>query len=159
MKWTKEHIREKHLNKNSFQQCSWEKSMLWLNLSTQSLLLQHFTLYICVLHSFFKDFIYLREREHTWAGGGAEREREAHPWLSKEPEVGSISGPQDHGLSQRQTLNQRSHPGASYVVFQIALIFGISWYFKKYQEKTLFQDPISFSKRGSTEVLISVSGT
>ena len=53
----------------------------------------------------FEDFIYLREREHE-AGGGWE-EGEAGSLMR-----GLIPGPRHHDLSQRQMLNQLSHPGA-----------------------------------------------
>jgi len=39
------------------------------------------------------------------------------PKLSREPDVGLIPGPWDHDLSQRQTLNQLSHPGVPDGVF------------------------------------------
>ena len=61
--------------------------------------------------SFFKIlFIYLRERERAQAAVGAEGEGEADCLLS--PMWGSIPGPQDHDLSQRQMLNRLSHLGA-----------------------------------------------
>ena len=41
-----------------------------------------------------------------------QRERKANSLLSRELDMGSIPGPQDHDLSQRQMLNQLSHPGA-----------------------------------------------
>ena len=49
------------------------------------------------------------EREHEQREGEGQRERgrEAASLMQ-----GSILGPQDHDLSQRQTLNQLSHPGA-----------------------------------------------
>ena len=49
-----------------------------------------------------KDFIYLFEREQAQVGRGAEGKGDT--W-------GSIPGPRDNDLSQRQTLNQLSHPG------------------------------------------------
>ena len=61
-------------------------------------------------HFFFKDFIYLLEREGAWVGGGAEGEEEADAPLSREPYC--IPEHWDHGLSWRQGLNQLSHPGA-----------------------------------------------
>ena len=50
----------------------------------------------------FKDFIYFGVGGR-WVGGVTEAEGEADPELSKEPDVGSISGPWDHDLSRRQT--------------------------------------------------------
>ena len=43
--------------------------------------------------------------------GGAAEEEAGYP-LSRKPDAGPIPGPQDHDLTQRQTLNQLSHPGA-----------------------------------------------
>ena len=57
-------------------------------------------------------FFYLRQREKAQAGREAEGEGEADSVLSREPNAGSIPGPQDHDLSQRQTLNWLSHPDA-----------------------------------------------
>ena len=59
--------------------------------------------------SFFKKyFIYLfdREREHAQVGGAAEGAAEG------EREAGSPKWGWNHDLSQRQMLNQLSHPGA-----------------------------------------------
>ena len=50
-------------------------------------------------------FIYLRERERAQAGGAAEGEGEVDPPQAGNPTWGSIPGPQDHDLSQRQMLN------------------------------------------------------
>ena len=49
------------------------------------------------------------EREHERV---AEGEGETDFLLGREPDTGSISGPLDHDLSQSQTLNRLSHPGA-----------------------------------------------
>ena len=62
---------------------------------------------ICIKNIFFKDFYFfiwerVRAREMT------EGEGEADSLPSKEPDSGSIPGPRDHDLSQRQTLNQLS---------------------------------------------------
>ena len=56
----------------------------------------------------FEDCLYLfgRERGRAQAGGAAGRGR------SRSPMQGSILGFWDHDLSQRQMLNQLSHPGA-----------------------------------------------
>ena len=52
---------------------------------------------------------------------GAEAEGEADSLLSRKPNVGlhegSIPGPQDHDLRQRQMLNQLSHPGAPAIIY------------------------------------------
>ena len=61
---------------------------------------------------FFKDFIYLREREQAQVGGEAEGEGETDSSLSMEPRWGLIPGPQDQDLSQRQTFNPLGHPTA-----------------------------------------------
>ena len=45
-------------------------------------------------------------------GRQAEIEEEADASLNREPDEDSIPRPRDHDLSQRQTLNQLSHPGA-----------------------------------------------
>ena len=50
-------------------------------------------------------FIWENERAWTWVGRVAEGEGEADSLLSKEPMWGSIPGPWDHDLSQRQMLN------------------------------------------------------
>ena len=68
-------------------------------------------IYTTVLHGFFKDFIYLFERERAGGGEGAEKEGEADTPL-RSPMWGFIPGPQDHDLSRRQLLNQLSHPSA-----------------------------------------------
>ena len=59
-------------------------------------------------------FIYLREKR--------ERERMSRGWgsrlpTSREPNVGLILGPRPYDLSQRQTLNHLSHPGARLCLF------------------------------------------
>ena len=48
----------------------------------------------------------------TQAGIEAEGEGEVGSPLSREPDAGWITGPEDHDLSQRQMLNCLSHPGA-----------------------------------------------
>ncbi|CAD7681367.1 unnamed protein product [Nyctereutes procyonoides] len=52
--------------------------------------------------------MYFFEKERAQAGGGKE---ETPHWV-KSPMRGSILGPWDQELSQRQTLNRLSHPGA-----------------------------------------------
>ena len=65
------------------------------------LLLSYFQV---VSHIFFKDFIYLFDKEGERDYKQAEREKQAsHPAGS--PMWGSIPGPWDHDLSRRQTLN------------------------------------------------------
>ena len=54
-------------------------------------------------------FLFAWERERAWVGEGEETETDSH-WAGGLT-WGSISGPWDHDLSQRQTLNQLSHPG------------------------------------------------
>ena len=54
--------------------------------------------------NFFKDFIYVLERERE-AGGGAEENERQTPHSAGSPVWGSILGLWDHDLSQRQTLN------------------------------------------------------
>ena len=75
----------------------------------------HFKLYI------FKIFYFLKKgREQAgrkggkeWMGEG-EREREKNtPNWAESPIRGSISGPWDYDPSQRQMLNQLSHPDAT----------------------------------------------
>jgi len=65
-------------------------------------------------------FIYLFDREQEWerewerenASRGSKRQREKQaPHWARSPTWASISGPWDHDLSQRQTLNGLSHPG------------------------------------------------
>ena len=64
---------------------------------------------------FFKDFIYLFDREKSQVDGeaGREREREAGSLLMRD----LIPGPWDHDLSWRQQLNPLSHPGAQSSTF------------------------------------------
>ena len=50
-----------------------------------------------------------RQRWGTQAGGAGEGEADSP--LNREPSQGSIRGPWDHDLSQRQTLIRQSHPG------------------------------------------------
>ena len=79
---------------------------LFLKTEIESLLWSSETLKFSL---FFKDFIYsTEERESTTRGEG---EEEASFLLSGEPVWGSIPGPWDHDLSQRQKLNWLSHPG------------------------------------------------
>ena len=67
---------------------------------------------------FFKDFIYLFEREREqskWKHkqeGGAEGEGEAGSPLSRKPDPDLILGPWDHDLSLSQMFNWLSHPDA-----------------------------------------------
>ena len=67
---------------------------------------------------FFKIFVYSFERESTrestsrGGGWGAEGEGKAVSLLNMEPNVGLNPRTLDHDLSQRQTLNSLSHPGA-----------------------------------------------
>ena len=66
-----------------------------------------FLIFYFLYLNFFKIlFIYLREGERAWAGGGVEGEGEA-----ESPMWGSIPEPWDHGLSRRQMLYQPSHLG------------------------------------------------
>ena len=60
-------------------------------------------------NTFFRRF-YLFDR--TQAGGRVEREGEAGSLLSWEPDMGLHPRTPDHEPSQRQTLNQVSHPVA-----------------------------------------------
>lgn len=71
---------------------------------------------VALMFVFFKDLIcYLFEKESTpmrgegWRGNG--RGRTGFP-LSRDSKWGSIPGPLDHDLSQRQMPNRLSHPGA-----------------------------------------------
>ena len=68
--------------------------------------------FICII---LTHFIYLTERggEHSM-GSTRQREREKQaPCRARSPMMwGSIPGPWDHDLSQRQMLNQLNHPGA-----------------------------------------------
>ena len=47
---------------------------------------------------YFKDFIYLRDRENEW-WGAAEGEGEADSPLIRKPDRGLFPGPRDHDLS------------------------------------------------------------
>ena len=72
---------------------------------------------------FFKDFIYIfeREREHK-SRGVAEGEVEAGSLLSREPKDGApIPGSGDHDLSGRQMLNGLSHPGTPHLFILISM--------------------------------------
>ena len=68
---------------------------------------------------FFKVlFIFLTERERTHRQSSKQREREKQaPRWAESPIWGSILGSWDHDLSQRQTLNQLSHPGTLIMQF------------------------------------------
>ena len=66
----------------------------------------------------FKDFDRERHREGTQAGGVGEGEA-GFP-LSGKPNVVSIPGPWEYGLSRRQTLNRLNHPGAPVAFILIA---------------------------------------
>lgn len=55
-------------------------------------------------------FIYLTQREKAHRQGKREKEKQAPHW-ARSLMQGSIPGPQDHDLSQRQMFNQLSHPG------------------------------------------------
>lgn len=62
------------------------------------------------LRLFLRFYLFIYLRESTSRGRVAEGETESS--LSREPHttLGSIPGPQNHDLSQRQMLNQLSHP-------------------------------------------------
>ena len=68
---------------------------------------------------FFKR-LYLREREKEHKqGAGAERGRSKLPTEQRTQQRGAlIPGPWNHDLSQRQTLNRLSHPGAPAHLFK-----------------------------------------
>ena len=61
--------------------------------------------------------LFIWEGERKRESEGAKGEGEADSLLSKEPSWGSILGPWDHDLSQKQTLNWLSHPGALQMAF------------------------------------------
>ena len=65
--------------------------------------LVHFSTFFLIL------FIYLKG-EHEWEEGQKEKGKQTPRWAGR-PTWGSIPGPQDHDLSQRQMLNQLSYPG------------------------------------------------
>ena len=70
-----------------------------------------FPIFLYLLFFFKILFIWEREREKMHKrGGGAEEDREADVLFSREPQGGSVPGPRDHDLSQRQKLNRLSHP-------------------------------------------------
>ena len=56
------------------------------------------------LFAFFKDCIYLFEREESVGMNSVERENQTLRWAGS-PTRGSTWGPQDHDLSRRQALN------------------------------------------------------
>jgi len=62
---------------------------------------------ICFFFFFFEDFIYLleREREITNRQSGRQREKKKTLCWAGSLMRGSISGPWDYDLSQRQPLN------------------------------------------------------
>ena len=62
---------------------------------------------------FFKIYLFIRERKREHTEG--ERKKQIPHWAGSQM-WGLIPGPQDHGLSQRQKLNQLSHLGASKVI-------------------------------------------
>ena len=67
--------------------------------------------------AFLKRFyLFICEREHE-CGGWTEGEGQADIPLSREPDVGLNPKIWDHDLSQRETLNQLSHPGNPVIVF------------------------------------------
>ena len=74
---------------------------------------EHFVLLFFFI--FFKDFIYLfereRMRERAHERGEGQREEQT-PCRAGSPMRDSIPGLQDHDLSRRQSLNQLSHRGA-----------------------------------------------
>ena len=61
---------------------------------------------------FFKDFIYLTERERTQGGEAASRGRGSSPCWARNLLWGLIPAYWDHDPSRRQMLNWLSHPGA-----------------------------------------------
>ena len=61
------------------------------------------------MDSFFKDFIYLRERENKHVGV-RKREKQSPPTESEHSTGSSVLGPWDHDLSCKQMLNRLSHP-------------------------------------------------
>ena len=60
---------------------------------------------------FFKDFIYLTQRAQKQGEQQREREKQI-PHRAGNLMSGSIPGPRDHDLSQRQMFNRLSYPGA-----------------------------------------------
>ena len=76
---------------------------------------------LAVIHFFFKDCIYLFERDRERdskreSPSRGEKEKKAPPWVESLT-WGWIPGPQDHDLSWRQTLNWLSHADALTVIF------------------------------------------
>jgi len=94
---------------------------------------------------FFKDFIYLfdREREHKQGEWQAEAEGEAaSPQSRGSPMWDSVPGPRDHDPSQRPLLNQLSHPGAQrtnvFNFYELHCIFClVDWTFGVMSKKSL----------------------
>ena len=71
---------------------------------------------------FLKIFYFDTERESISRGNSRQSEREKQtPHQADSPTLGSIPGSQDHDLSQRQTVNQLSHPGTllNYILVKI----------------------------------------
>ena len=72
-----------------------------------------------------------------------EGEEEADSPLSRKPDGDSISGPQDHDLSPRQTLNRLSHPGAPKNVSdfeRLILFYGFKlWSYRRLQLNIYFR--------------------
>ena len=74
--------------------------------------------------TFFKQFyLLICLREKTQAGGAAGEEGEAGSPDEQSPIWGSIPGPQDHDLNQRQMLNRLSHPHVPRFLNSNILIF------------------------------------
>ena len=70
-------------------------------------------------------FIHEREREvhMSWGEGQRERDKQTPHWAGSLKQD-SVPGPGDHDLSQRQTLNQLSHPGTPrYHFFDGCVVF------------------------------------
>lgn len=70
----------------------------------------HFIIFLFYYFTLF-DFIYLLEQVSTSRQRGRRRGRNTHYWAGSQM-LGSISGPWNYDPSQRQTLNQPSHPDA-----------------------------------------------
>ena len=76
------------------------------NRATSQYKKKHVSFEFSLIFSFLKKILFIWER--AWAGGGGEGE--AGSPLSREPDLGLITG--HHDLSRRQTLNHLSHSGA-----------------------------------------------
>ena len=77
---------------------------------------------------YFSMFIYFWERESEWAcksGRGSDRRTEdlkwAFPWQQPAWEGAQTQKPRDHNLSQSQTLNRLSYPGAPAVTLRLCV--------------------------------------